>query len=265
MDQFLPVRSRSVVDSVLHQIVDRIHSGQLREGDTLPSERALAEQMEVSRPTVRQALDRLSGAGVLRNGTGRSGQAKVTSIWIPDELFSAPADAPDADEVFRLLEARRTLEPRVAQLAALRATAKHYADMQHSIDLLRTHRDDLVKASQAEFRFHRAMWSAADNPYLERTLINLMRRLEAVHDMMLRTPDDYAVGVTLHEETLAALQHGEPEQIESVMLRHLGHFESIIEDVYGRRVVRQPPDFLTRAAGRSGHNVVQVGETPPAE
>ncbi|MFE2887344.1 FadR/GntR family transcriptional regulator [Streptomyces graminifolii] len=251
MDHFLPVRSRSVVDSVLHQIVDGIHSGQLREGDALPSERALAEQMEVSRPTVRQALDRLSEAGVLRTGTGRGGQARVVSIWIPDNLFSSVVDAPDADEVFRLLEARRTLEPRVAQLAALRATAKHFADMQHSIDLLRTHRNDLIKASQAESRFHRAMWSAADNPYLERTLVGLMRRLEAVHDMMLRTPDDYAVGVDLHEETLAALKRGEPDQIEDIMLRHLGHFETIIEDVYGRRTVRQTPDFLIRSTERN--------------
>ncbi|MFE7035391.1 FadR/GntR family transcriptional regulator [Streptomyces sp. NPDC057621] len=251
MNQYLPVRSRSVVDSVLHQIVDQIRSGRLREGEALPSERSLAEQLEVSRPTVRQALDRLSEAGVLRNGIGRAGQARVISIWIPDELFSPPTEAPDADEVFRLLEARRALEPRMAQLAALRATNAQFADMQHSIDLLRSHREDLLKASQAESRFHRAMWSAADNPYLERTLIGLMRKLEAVHDMMLRTPEDYTDGLDLHEETLAALKRGEPEEIEDVMIRHLGHFETIIEDVYGRRAVRQTPDFLARPSTRN--------------
>lgn len=36
------------------------------------------------------------------------------------------------------------------------------------------------------------------------------------------------------------------------MLRHLGHFESIIEDVYGRRAVRQTPDFLIRSTERDG-------------
>lgn len=246
MSQFLPVRSRSVVDSVLHQIVDRIRSGQLHEGDALPSERALAEQMEVSRPTVRQALDRLAEAGLVRTGTGRAGQARVVSIWIPEDLFTAPADEPDADEVFRLLEARRTLEPRVAQLAALRATAKDFAAMQHSIDLLRANSTDLRKGSQAESRFHRAMWKAAGNPVLERMLVALMRQLEAVHDMMLRTPDDYTAGIALHEETLAALKRGEPEEIEATMLRHLGHFEAIVEDVLGRRAVPQAPAFLAR-------------------
>ena len=117
---FSPVRSRRTFENVVAQILEGIRSGVIHEGDVLPGERALAAQLEVSRPTVRLALASLADAGVVEAGTGRAGAARVVSVWIPEELRSGAEYAPDADEVFRLLEARRTLEPRVGSRPRLR-------------------------------------------------------------------------------------------------------------------------------------------------
>ncbi len=205
MRDFRPVRSRSAGGDVMHQIIDRIKSGELREGDVLPGERALAAQMDVSRPTVSSAISKLVEAGILRSRPGRHGNPEVISIWIPEGLENLPeADPLQADEIFRILEARKTLEPRVAQLAAVRATDEHYQLMQHSIDLLRAHKDHLSRAAQAELLFHRTIWRAAGNPSLEAMMKGLEKELAPVHDMMLRTPEDYECGVELHEATLAA-------------------------------------------------------------
>jgi DNA-binding FadR family transcriptional regulator len=230
---------------VVQQILNRIRTGELKQGDSLPGERVMAAQMDVSRPTVSIAIEKLVSAGILTRRAGRGGSPTVVSIWIPPDL-DAPQSAvlPKGEQIFRLLEARRAVEPRVAQLAALRASEEHYERMAASIDLLRENREDLNKASQAESLFHRTMWQAAGNPALERMLIGLFDELDVVHDMMLRTPEDYASGVELHEATLAALKRGDPSEIEREMSRHLRHFEAIVEDVLQQSQIRQLPSFL---------------------
>ncbi len=231
---------------VVGQIVDRIKSGEIKVGDVLPGERVLAAQMDVSRPTVSVAMRRLAEAGVLKRRPGRQGNAKIMSIWIPDGLLETTGRVGDldADEIFRILEARKTLEPRIAQLAAFRATDDDYAQLQESIDLLTAHAGDVTRAAQAERLFHRTMWRAARNGSLQAMMIGLERELTPIHDMMLRTPEDYMAGIELHMSTLAALKRGDPAEIEAEMYRHLGHFEAIVADVLERTPHRKMPEFL---------------------
>ena len=246
MREFHAVRTRSVASDVVSQIADRLRSGELKVGDVLPGERVLAAQMDVSRPTVSAAMTRLAEAGVLRRRPGRQGNAEIISIWIPDDLAEAPAPvgALEADDIFRVLEARKTLEPRIAQLAAFRATEDDFVALQESIDLLAANGNDINRAEQAELLFHRIMWRAARNSSLQAMMLGLEQELAPIHDMMLRTPEDYAAGIERHTTTLAALKRGDPEEIEEEMYRHLGHFEGIVVDVLQRTPHRQMPAFL---------------------
>src|SRR5579871_6431751 len=98
-EPFEPVRNRSATAAAMNQILERIRSGRLHEGDTLPGERVLASQLDVSRPTVRLVVERLISAGILQNGPGRSGSPRVVSIWIPDELVQHPETTPEPDEI----------------------------------------------------------------------------------------------------------------------------------------------------------------------
>src|SRR3954470_21543025 len=59
-----PITRRLVADDVFEQLLDEVVDGSLGPGDPLPSERRLAELLGVSRPAVREALQRLSQAGV---------------------------------------------------------------------------------------------------------------------------------------------------------------------------------------------------------
>ena len=65
IDVFTPVRTSRAVDSVVDQIVDRIRSGRIRDGELLPGERQLAAAMQISRRTVRDAIEILQDAGVV--------------------------------------------------------------------------------------------------------------------------------------------------------------------------------------------------------
>jgi DNA-binding FadR family transcriptional regulator len=249
---FTPVDNRRAFESVIGQIVDRIRSGELQEGALLPGERVLAASLQVSRPTVRLALEALAEAGVVEIALGRGGGARVTSIWIPDRLVEKASEEPRAEEIFQMLEARRTLEPRVVQLAALRATDAGLDELRRCIELEASQLGDWGRMVEADLRFHRQMWRMAGNVELETMLVTLIGKLGIALDMAMRTATDQTTAVAIHERTLEALRRGDMEEIDAVMDEHMSYLEQICEDVLGRRRVREVPAFLRAARGASG-------------
>ena len=249
---FEPVSTRRAFESVIGQIVDRIRSGELREGSLLPGERTLAATMQVSRPTVRMALDALADAGLLETQRGRAGGARVISIWIPERVLETPAPELRADEIFQVLEARRTLEPRLAQLAALRATGDGFDELRRCIELEAAQMGDWGRMVEADIRFHRQMWRMAGNSELEGMMATIIDKLGTALDMAMRTEADQTAAVTIHERTLSALMGGDVDRIDRVMDEHMAYLEDICEDVLGRKRLREVPAFLRTAGGASG-------------
>ena len=119
-----PVNRRTVADDVYSQIVADVLSGELRPGDSLPSERRLAEVLGVSRPAVREALQKVAAAGLVdvRQGdstTVRDFRRRGGLDLLPRLLFRG--GELDPKTVRSILEARLHIGPKVAALAAERA------------------------------------------------------------------------------------------------------------------------------------------------
>ncbi|MGH9207694.1 MAG: FadR/GntR family transcriptional regulator, partial [Acidimicrobiales bacterium] len=118
-----PVNRRSVTEAVFEQIVSDVLSGEMQPGEALPSERRLAEVLEVSRAAVREALKRLSAVGLVevRQGdvtTVRDFRRHAGLDLLPQLLFrDGKLDISVAQSV---LEARLRNGPPVAELAAER-------------------------------------------------------------------------------------------------------------------------------------------------
>src|SRR5918994_1086642 len=118
-----PVNRRSVPEDVFQQIVSGVLSGERQPGETLPSERRLAEVLGVSRPAVREALKRLSAAGLVevRQGdatTVRDFRRHAGLGLLPRLLIRA--GELDVSVVRSILETRLHNGPKVAELAAQR-------------------------------------------------------------------------------------------------------------------------------------------------
>lgn len=118
-----PVNRRSVPEDVFDQILADVLSGEMRPGETLPSERRLAEVLGVSRPAVREALKRVSAAGLVevRQGdatTVRDFRRHAGLDLLPQLLLRA-GDL-DLSVVRSILEARLHNGPKAAELAAVR-------------------------------------------------------------------------------------------------------------------------------------------------
>src|SRR5262245_59184094 len=118
-----PVNRRSVPEDVFEQIVTEVLSGEMQPGETLPSERRLAEVLGVSRPAVREALKRLTAAGLVevRQGdatTVRDFRRHAGLDLLPRLLIRA--GELDLAVVRSILETRLHNGPKVAELAARR-------------------------------------------------------------------------------------------------------------------------------------------------
>ncbi|MDQ2637803.1 MAG: GntR family transcriptional regulator, partial [Actinomycetota bacterium] len=118
-----PVNRRSVPEDVFEQIVAEVLSGEMQPGSTLPSERRLAEVLGVSRPAVREALKRLTAAGLVevRQGdatTVRDFRRHAGLDLLPRLLLRA--GELDVAVVRSILETRLHNGPKVAELAAQR-------------------------------------------------------------------------------------------------------------------------------------------------
>ncbi len=130
---FGPVRLQRTHEVVVEQLVAAIREGDLGVGDRLPSERRLARQMAVSRSALREAIKVLVEAGVLTVKPGPAGGMFVRSEVIPARVL-AEATALRLSDVAGLLETRRLLEPRVAQLAALYGTKEDFEGLVRNVE-----------------------------------------------------------------------------------------------------------------------------------
>lgn len=242
MTVFTPVQTRRTFEEAADQIAEKVRTGELRAGDRLPGERALALQMEISRPTLREAVKVLVDAGVLEVRRGPGGGMYVATDVVPTELVRHSASLRLA-EIAPVLEARRMLEPQVARLAAERATEQDFEALERSIDAMRRlvaggwharHEDRFL---QLDVQFHLALARAAANPTVETLMRTLFRQLEIARDMAMHIPLVPEWTIDIHERTLAALRGGDPDEVASVMDEHLGQLE---------RTTEREPDRVVR-------------------
>jgi DNA-binding FadR family transcriptional regulator len=229
----------------VQQVAEAIRAGDLLLGDRLPSERTLASQMEISRPTLREAVKVLSDAGVIEVRPGPSGGMFVRSDVIPKELVLERSQML-ITEVSGVLEARRLFEPRVAQLAAVYATDEDFDEMRQLIEAQRAavQTDESLRQQQMDVRFHLRIARSTRNATIVSLMRTLLRRLEIARDMALRGHRDPERAVEIHERTLRAIMSRDHEQIETAMDEHMSYLEDIWERESGRSRLREIPPFL---------------------
>ena len=204
------------------------------------------ERIDVSRRTIRDALKSWRWLEWSWVAPGPAGGTRIASIWIPDWLNGRPADL-TTDELYQILEARRVIEPRVVQLAALRGTDADFRIMRETIELQHANQDDAWRMTEGNTIFHRQLWRAAHNPGLEAAMRSIYSRLSGSFLVAL-SGDEQAesarTSIILHEETLEAVMRGRPVDIEMVMDRHLAWLELSCEAALGRARIPKIPQFL---------------------
>jgi GntR family transcriptional regulator, transcriptional repressor for pyruvate dehydrogenase complex len=119
------VHKRRASHDVVRQVQDLLISGRLRPGDRLPSERDLADTLQVGRSTIREAYRALEALGVIRVQPGAAAYvAELATHAIPTGM-AEPSQFRTWEQQRQLFEVRLVLDPPIAALAARRATGDH--------------------------------------------------------------------------------------------------------------------------------------------
>ncbi|MFJ9949382.1 FadR/GntR family transcriptional regulator [Kitasatospora sp. NPDC091207] len=169
-----------VTDEAIERIKDMIVSGTLQPGARLPNEADLADQLGLSRNSLREAVRALTAMRIL---VPRQGDGTYVSGLEPHLLLEAMAFAADVSHgrtAHQLLQVRRLLEPQVTALAAGRLTDDQLRALRSILD--RSAADIGIEAFvELDIEFHRTIADAVGNPVLS-TLLGIL----STHTQRLR-------------------------------------------------------------------------------
>ncbi len=162
--------------AVLDALAEMIERAGLGVGDRLPPEVTLAARLGVGRSTIREALNRWEGLGLIRRkrGAGTFLAARVsTSRGLVPTMIRLEGEA-----LLRLLEVRRVLENEVVERAARHAQPKQRAEISRLCDILLAEVDAGRPWRPADWAFHGAIHEASGNPMFGQILFQLDHALE---------------------------------------------------------------------------------------
>lgn len=171
-----PLENRTRNVAVLDALAEMVERAGLKIGDRLPPEVSLAASLGVGRSTIREALNRWEGLGIIRRrrGDGTYLAAKVqTSRGLVPTMVRLEGEA-----LLRLIEIRRTLENDVVRKATLNASAKQREEIGRHCDILLTEVNAGRPWRKADHAFHNAIYDASGNPMYGQILTNLDHALE---------------------------------------------------------------------------------------
>jgi GntR family transcriptional repressor for pyruvate dehydrogenase complex len=165
--QEAPIMRQSVAEMVAKRILEMVTSRALKPGDQLPPERELAEMLDVSRPSVREAIRGLSILGVVnvRQGGGAFiSQLDGDALLGPIRFFLSLEEM----NIRELYEARSLIEGDVARRAAQTMTDEQIAALGTMLEEQAGTVSDPKAFRVADFRFHEAIWIGCGNAFLKR-------------------------------------------------------------------------------------------------
>ncbi|MBK8974209.1 MAG: GntR family transcriptional regulator [Hahellaceae bacterium] len=185
MPPIKPLRQPKLSDIILRHLEQMIVEGSMKPGQRLPPERELAVQFEVSRPSVREALQKLEAKGLIvrRQGGGNFVTDNLGASYT-EPLFELLSKHPDAQQ--DLLEFRHALEGVAAFHAAQRATSADCEIIARRFnDWMSCHQAcDPIKEARADTEFHLSIAEAAHNLALLHTMRTMFAMMQ--HSMLER-------------------------------------------------------------------------------
>lgn len=211
------------------QIADRmttaIKRGVYRRSQRMPSERDLAEQYSVSRPTIREAIIALELSGLVEV---RQGSGVYVTNWTKDNTATEARLIPELDiGAFELTEARRLIEGEAAALAATTIKDDELKKLNQLYDIISNKNSPSEEVDRVDRAFHISIAQATQNS----ALVNV---IEYLWDLRYNSPLCRAILSRAsvrpvafeHRTILLALKAHDPKAARDAMRAHL---ENVID------------------------------------
>jgi GntR family transcriptional repressor for pyruvate dehydrogenase complex len=204
-------------EQLVEQLLGYIDAAQLGPGDLLPSERELADRLGVSRPTLVQALVALEVLGVIevRHGLG------AVLVYRPSIATVIKGLRAHENRLPEIVEARSTLEVKLAELAAQRRTDDDLAAIDAALVAMANEIAEGEKGAHGDELFHEAVTAAAHSPVLAQLMAFIAEMILETRLESLGQPGRPEQSLASHQAIADAIRARDSEAAAEMMLSHI--------------------------------------------
>ena len=220
------IRRNKVYEEVAKQI-ERLILKKLKPGDTLPSERELAEMLQVSRSSIRDAIRGLELMGLVEP---RQGAGTIVREISAESVVNPFANTlkQQREQVSELLDFRLMLEPPLAARAATHATDDELAEMEEILQRQEAKMQRGEAAVNEDTEFHYSIALASGNTVVLKVLDVVMDLLRDTRERSLQVEGRAQRSLAGHRRILAAIKRRDAESAKAAMRRHVEDVEEIV-------------------------------------
>jgi GntR family transcriptional repressor for pyruvate dehydrogenase complex len=212
------ISSSTVVNSVVEKLRAALARGQWRSGDMLPGQRELAEQLGISRPSLREAVIVLETLGLVRSMPGKG--VVVLEASAGDTHESSAVAGASLEDVLQL---RYTLEPFIVGLVAQSINSKEVGQLRLTLMDMREalEANDNDACASAYIAFHEELFALTSNPIFQNVVHQTSNALKQSADVLRNSPEHLAERLEENEAVVRAIRGKNSAQASAEMRRHI--------------------------------------------
>lgn len=224
-----PIKKLVLIDQIIETIGRLIAEGILKAGDTLPSERILAEMLKVSRTSVRQALKALDVLGVLeiKPGSRTLLNKSISKLLINPMKFMSLLHNVGILELFKT---RKIIEVALARLAAENAEEEDIKRMDKALKKVKELVDVPDKYLFYEMKFHEAIFKASRNRILTAMMASINNLLLGSREKTVKLFNNLADTLYQHFDIFNAIKNKDSNKAGDAMFYHLSEVEKVLKE-----------------------------------
>jgi GntR family transcriptional repressor for pyruvate dehydrogenase complex len=229
-----PVRGHHAFEACVEQLATAIRLGVYPFNSTLPPERELAERLDVSRATLREAMSALRSAGLVETRRGRGGGTVVTmKPQGPSARAAGHTTAAQRADWLDALDFRRIVEPGAAAMAASRPLDDRARAGMEAAHAAVAGAGSRARHRQADSRFHLTIASVAGSARVVEAVTSVQASL---HEMLSAIPvlqTNISHSDTQHAALVRAVLDGRPERARQTMEEHCDDTAALLRGLLG--------------------------------
>jgi GntR family transcriptional regulator, transcriptional repressor for pyruvate dehydrogenase complex len=230
------IKPKKIYEEVAEAIYEMIRTGQVKPGQRLDSVQQLAENFQVGRSAIREALTSLRAMGLVEM---KQGEGTYIKEFETDQITFPLSTAilMNKEDIAQLLEVRKIIEIGTAAAAAKKRTSHHLEMMEKALEEMKTAQGNETLGEKADLEFHLALADAAQNSLL----LSLMNHVSGLMGETMKETRRvwlFSKQTTVerlyeeHKEIYEAIKEQDEEKARKLMLVHLENVEAILQKFF---------------------------------
>lgn len=223
------IRKNNISQQVFAFLQKNIENGTWPVGSKIPSENELTKMMDVSRSSVRTAIQQCIALNILESQHGRGTFVKNSDVrGVVNTIHTLTQS--DYKDILKVLEFRKIIESGSAALAAERMNNTHLDKLQAILDTMKKKSNEPIAFVQADMQFHLEISRASGNVLIESAL-------QSIFGQTLRSSQQlnllfgYKDGVYYHNKILNSMRNKDSDQAKMWMEEHMQHAMDMLSKI----------------------------------